>query len=274
MSYRRFPYFFLSASLCLTLAACSPGNTQKPVQEPKETKPAAENHQTHWSYEGKTGPEHWGELDPTFSTCANGTAQSPINIEDPAIKEIEESEKITIDYQPTTFTLMNNGHTIQANAKTANNSIILDGTAYKLVQLHFHTPSEHQLDGKNFDMELHLVHKSDKGNLAVVGVMIKEGKENKALSDIWANMPKKETNKDIELNKEVDVRSLLPDDQDSFLYNGSLTTPPCTEGVQWIVLEDSIEMSKEQIAAFRTIFPDDHRPVQPLNNREVTEQDE
>ena len=237
-------YFFLSASLCFTLAACSPENTQKPLQEPKESKPAAEKHQTHWSYEGKTGPEYWGELDPAFSKCTNGTEQSPINIGNSQIKENEEPGKIDIDYQPTTFTLMNNGHTIQANVKTANNSIILDESAYKLIQFHFHTPSEHQSNGKKLDMELHLVHKNDKGNLAVLGVMIKEGKENKALLDIWANMPKKETKKDIELNTELDVLRLLPKGQDSFMYNGSLTTPPCTEGVKWNVLEIQLKCER------------------------------
>lgn len=272
MNHRKFYYSFLSASLCLTLAACSTGNTQKLAQESKETKPVAENHQTHWSYEGKTGSEHWGELDPTFSACVNGTEQSPINIEISQINPNKVLDKIDINYQPTKFTLMNNGHTIQANFKAENNSIILDGTTYNLVQFHFHTPSEHQFNGKNFDMELHLVHKNDTGNLAVLGIMIKEGKENKALSNIWANLPEKETEKDIELNTTVNLPSLLPNDQKSFIYNGSLTTPPCTEEVKWIVLEQPIDMDREQIDAFQKIFSDNHRSAQPLNDREVTKQ--
>ncbi len=223
----------------------------------------------HWSYEGETGPEHWGELDAKYSACGNGSEQSPINIESSHVKTKKKLEGIKIQYEPTAFSLINNGHTVQANAKTDHNSIAVEGTEYKLAQMHFHTPSEHQLNGKNYDMELHLVHKAENGKTAVLGVLIKEGKENEKLAPIWSVLPKEETEQEIAVKEPVDLPALLPKNQTSFYYEGSLTTPPCTEGVEWIVLQQPIEMSKEQIGAFKEIFPDNHRPVQPINKREI-----
>ncbi|WP_235867351.1 carbonic anhydrase family protein [Priestia abyssalis] len=134
---------------------------------------------------------------------------------------------------------------------------------------HIKEKALHQFNGEQYDMELHLVHQDANGKLAVLGVMIQEGKENEKLASVWDLLPKEETEKDISVKEPVDLQALLPEDQTSFHYNGSLTTPPCTEEVKWIVFEQPIEMSKEQIQAFQRIFPDNHRPVQPLNEREI-----
>ncbi|WP_394231331.1 carbonic anhydrase [Niallia oryzisoli] len=273
--------FFIAKMLCcLLLTACS---TQPLPSEESIYDVKAENHSNHlesdtievnsshaseWSYEGKTGPKHWGELDPAYSTCAKGKEQSPINIEASQLIESTSPEKMIIQSEPTTFTLVNTGHTIQANPITKRNVIVLDGKTYSLEQLHFHTPSEHQFNGKNFAMEFHLVHKDPYGKLAVLGVMVQEGSENEILAAAWNALPKKELDKSI-VKEPIDVKTLIPHNQTGFHYNGSLTTPPCTEGIKWIVFEQPIQMSKNQIQVFKGIFPDNHRPVQPINQREI-----
>jgi len=268
-------YPILAVMLSSVLGACTSQNAQTPkLKEEQATEKNAGTEVTkintsHWSYEGETSPEHWGELDPANSACVNGSEQSPINIEFSQVENEQDAEDLQINYEPMLFSLMNNGHTVQANAAGGSNSILIEGKEYKLAQFHFHTPSEHQFNGKNYVMELHLVHKDSNGKIAVLGVMIQEGEENKNLAAVWDILPKEETDKDIPLNETVDLKALLPEDQTAFHYEGSLTTPPCTEEVKWTIFEMPIEMSKEQIEAFRKIFPDDHRPVQSLNNRKV-----
>lgn len=227
------------------------------------------HHKPHWSYEGETGPDQWAGLDPNFTTCADGREQSPIDIELSDVKLDKTLEDIKINYKPTTFTVMNNGHTIQANDRSESNSIIVEGEEYKLIQMHFHKPSENTINGQSFDMEGHLVHQNSEGKLAVLGFLIKVGSENKELAEIWSKLPKQETKEDIKLDKPVDLVNLLPKETKTFRYSGSLTTPPCSEGVKWVLFEKPIEMSKEQVEAFGAIFPDNHRPVQPLNDRQV-----
>ncbi|WP_025027828.1 carbonic anhydrase [Caldalkalibacillus mannanilyticus] len=262
--------------LAFSLTACSSTPTQTGLQnenvegkESTEIHKEAEYEATHWSYEGETGAEHWGSIDPSFATCAEGTEQSPIDIE-LSDGELEKSvEDIQINYSPTPMTVMNNGHTIQVNDTTDKNSIVVEGKEYKLLQMHFHKPSEHQLNGLSFEMEGHLVHKSSEGNLAVLGFLITSGNENKELAEVWSKLPEERTKVDIPLDQTIDLATLLPEEKKSYLYKGSLTTPPCSEGVKWIVLEQPIELSREQIDAFSAIFPDNHRPVQPINNREL-----
>ena len=222
-----------------------------------------------WSYEGKSGPEYWGELDPSFKACKNGTQQSPINIEFSKVKKSNQTMNIQLHYGPTLLSLINNGHSIQANAESNRNKIVIEGREYELAQFHFHSPSEHELNGQSYDMEIHLVHQDRNGNLAVVGLMIKEGKENKLLTPLWRVLPKEKMEKAIAIKELVDLRALLPSDDKLFYYKGSLTTPPCTEGTEWIVLKEPIEISKEQIQTYKQIFPKSNRPVQPLNQREI-----
>lgn len=268
-------YPILAVMLSSVLGACTSQNAQTPkLKDEHATGKNAGTEVTkinssHWSYEGETSPEHWGELDLANSACVNGSEQSPINIEFSQVENEKAAEDLQINYEPTSFSLMNNGHTVQANAASGSNSILIEGREYRLAQFHFHTPSEHQFNGKNYEMELHLVHKDSNGKITVLGVMIQEGEENKNLADIWDILPKEETDKDIPLNESVDLKALLPEDQTAFHYEGSLTTPPCTEEVKWTIFEMPIEMSKEQIEAFRQIFSDNHRPVQSLNNRKV-----
>lgn len=257
-------FVFLTMSVCASAAPASAPQTMPEVK--KETSTSS----PHWSYEGDTGPEHWGSLDPSFAACANGTEQSPIDIELKNVKVNKTVGKIRINYKPTAFTIMNNGHTIQANDASGSNSIIVDGEKYKLIQMHFHKPSEHEINGENFMMEGHLVHKNKTGNLAVLGFLIKAGNENEQLAEMWAKLPRQETESDIALDNLIDLVQLLPNDNKVFRYSGSLTTPPCTEGVKWAVLKKPIKMSQEQIDTFGTIFPHNNRPVQPINDRIVT----
>ncbi|TWI57963.1 carbonic anhydrase [Halalkalibacter nanhaiisediminis] len=266
-------FFFIAF---FALAACSQQteNTTVSTESDNESQKEQEAHSeklAHWSYEGESGPEHWGELDPTYSTCVDGSEQSPINIEFSQVDTSESIENIEIKYEPASFSLVNNGHTVQANATELNNGIIVEGQEYQLVQFHFHTPSEHQFNGQHYDMELHLVHQDINGKLAVLGVMIQEGKENENLASVWDDLPKEETENEIPINEPINLQNLLPEDQSSFHYTGSLTTPPCTEEVKWIVFKQPIEMSKEQIQAFQEIFEENHRPVQPLIERDITE---
>ncbi|PMC33678.1 carbonic anhydrase [Bacillus sp. UMB0899] len=264
-------YPFLAVSFIFTLVACSENTKEATNTNESKGKETHSTQTAHWSYNGETGPEHWGELDQANSMCVNGSEQSPINIEFSQVKTDKKTGNIQIQYETTPFTLVNNGHTVQANATTDSNSLLVEGNTYKLVQLHFHTPSEHQFNGHNLDMELHLVHKDENGNIAVLGMMIQEGKENEKLAPIWDVLPKEETGEDIAVKEPIDLQGLLPQDQTSFHYNGSLTTPPCTEEVKWVIFEQPIQMSKEQIQAFQQLFPDNHRPVQSLNDRELYE---
>ena len=270
---------FISVSV-FSLAACSSATpnvtkneTAKENIAKEEKTKSNEAHTAHWTYEGETGPEHWGNLNPDFAACTNGKEQSPINIETSRVIEDKKVTDLVINYKPTEFSLTNNGHTIQGNALTNDNTFIVDNNEYKLAQFHFHTPSEHQFNGKNFDMELHFVNQNTNNQFAVLGLMIKEGASNPYLEKAWNVIPPKEITEDVKLTEPIDLMSLLPKDKDSFRYNGSLTTPPCSEAVKWIVLDEPIEMSKEQIDKFRNIFPDNHRPVQSLNEREVKEED-
>ncbi len=217
----------------------------------------------HWSYEGESGPEHWGELDAHFEACAKGVEQSPIDI--PASTPLNPAN-ITFNYNPGALTIFNNGHTIQANYDQGS-SIILDGTRYDLAQFHFHTASEHAVAGQHAPMEIHLVHKNASGGLAVIGVLMQSGDENSGYAPVFQNMPAQEIAPAAVPGVSVDASQLLPAQQTYWRYNGSLTTPPCTEGVKWIVMNTPVKVSDAQIAAFTAIFKNNERPIQTLNTR-------
>ena len=223
----------------------------------------AEDKPHHWTYEEV---KEWGEA-PEFETCKLGKEQSPINI---VKKEVKKSDLPAIEthYDSSKAEIVNNGHTIQINL-SAGGSAQLRNSEYKLVQFHFHTPSEEKINGKNYPMVAHLVHKNADGHLAVIALLIKEGKENAALKNIFANLPTEEGKSD--LANAVNVNDILPASLKYYGFNGSLTTPPCSEGVAWHVVEKPIELSKGQIAAFKKIFKSNARPVQPLNGRVVEE---
>ncbi len=220
--------------------------------------------QTHWGYEGAYGPAHWGSLDPGFAACGEGRRQSPVDLGGTETADLPE---IVFDYAPSPISILNNGHTIQVNY-AAGNGIVLDGTRYELAQFHFHHRSEHTMDGAGFPMEMHLVHVGVGGALAVVGVLLEEGGVNEALAPVWRRLPE-ESGPAAVVEGTVDAAALLPERRTTWRYAGSLTTPPCTEGVSWLVMTEPATVSEEQIEAFSAIFSGNYRPVQPRNGRRL-----
>jgi len=220
--------------------------------------------EVHWGYEGETGPDAWGSLDPFYTACSEGKQQSPIDITMLALQTLED---INFHYEPTALTILNNGHTIQVNYDDGS-FVEFGGNRYALVQFHFHTPSEHSFAGQLAAKEMHLVHENAEGNLAVVGVMINEGKKNAALAPVWEHLPAEEGQKQT-FDVRVNVLDLLPAQHQTYRYSGSLTTPPCSENVTWFMMTNPIEMSISQLKAFKQIFQLNNRPVQPLNDREI-----
>jgi len=218
-----------------------------------------------WSYSGNTGPSHWGDLSKKYEMCKIGKNQSPINISN----EIKAGlTPLNIYYNVKAYEFLNNGHTLKAKIKNGA-KLYIDGKEFKLLQFHFHTPSENTIEGKYFPMEAHFVHASKNGELAVVSVMFKEGKKNPALQKLINNMP---IHKGMEKNicdANLKAKDLLPQNLDYYRFNGSLTTPPCTEGVRWFVLKTPVEMSKEQIKEFEKVMGKNNRPTQPINARMI-----
>jgi carbonic anhydrase len=232
--------------------------------------PAAAAESCSFSYEGATGPEHWWEICPPRNfTCVAGTRQSPIDL--PAAPE-SSLPKLVFKYRPTPFEVENNGHTIEVKVGPGN-FVRIGQERYKLVQFHFHTPSEHRLQGQTYPMELHFVHSNALGELAVVGVFLREGAANPVIQKIWDHIPHGADLADAqgEEGEEIDPEDLLPANREYYRYAGSLTTPPCTEGVRWHVLHDPVDVSAAQIDDFQEIFPLNARPLQPLNSRRVLE---
>ncbi len=222
---------------------------------------AAENAK-HWTYEGEEGPEHWGELQPEFKSCQIGLEQTPLDLNGGIKATI--GTPVKVDFKKIPLAIVNNGHTIQVNAAPGSSTTI-EGVKYELLQFHFHHPSEHLLSGKPFEMEVHFVHKSAAGGLAVLGVFVKLGKANPAIEQVFAAMPAttgEATGKD-----PVDPSAMLPKGRGYFRYFGSLTTPPCSEGLVWTVYKEPITASREQIEKFAKLFEHNARPVQKQNHR-------
>jgi len=222
-----------------------------------------------WGYEGDVGPDFWGGLSTDFVSCASGQSQSPINIID-SVAVPTNLDDIAFHYEDTELLVLNNGHTIEVEYEEGS-FIELDGVEFDLAQFHFHAPSEHTINGRQFPMEMHLVHKSANGQLAVVGLMIQEGAENVGFADLIANMPA-EANEEAHVDAHVNVDELLPGNRATYRYSGSLTTPPCSEGVRWLFLTTPIELSSDQIESFVDVIAEsccsfNNRPVQPLNGR-------
>jgi len=220
-----------------------------------------------WGYNGSTGPSKWGSLSSEYAICKNGKNQSPINIKKSSASD---AKKLELDYKDDNIDLINNGHTLQANIKNAS-IVRINSEEYRLVQFHFHTPSENQIDGKVYPLEIHLVHKNKNGGLAVIGVMFEEGKENSVLNSLLDGAPAKAGETYTSGNIVINPSGILPSDGKYYHFQGSLTTPPCSEGVEWFVLKSASTISKSQIAAFLKMFGENARPVQPLNNRIITE---
>ncbi|MHA1036779.1 carbonic anhydrase [Enterobacter ludwigii] len=224
---------------------------------------------SHWSYEGEGAPEHWGELDEAYKTCQSGMNQSPINIESTANAHLSPLQTHYIDGP---VTLTNNGHTIQASEKPeTRDTLTLDKQTWTLQQFHFHAPSENTVHGKKFAMEMHLVHKNAAGELAVVAVMFDKGATNPELDKLWSVMPE-QAEQNVSIKQELNLNKLIPKDKTYWRFSGSLTTPPCSEGVTWIVLKHPLTVSAEQLEKFsHTMHHENNRPVQPLHGRVVVE---
>ncbi len=218
----------------------------------------------HWAYGGPAGPQTWGGLKPEFSLCANGQRQSPIDIRGGLSVDLE---PVKFDYQAVRFGVIDNGHTVQVNVPPGN-SIDVGGRRFELKQFHFHRPSEERIDGRQFEMSLHLVHQDEQGRLAVVAVLFDKGQAHPVLQRVWNNLPL-ERNDEALARVTLDASELLPADRRYFTYMGSLTTPPCSEGVQWVVMRQPVTAAPEQIDLFARIYPMNARPVQAASGRRI-----
>ena len=224
------------------------------------SKAGDEKHAVNWGYEGAMGPESWGN---DFPTCARGKAQAPLNIKGPFEKALF---NVTPDYKNGPLKIINNGHTIQVNVPPGS-KLRIDSQPFELVQFHFHRPSEEQINGKPSAMVAHFVHKNSEGRLAVLGVLLKEGNENPGIKTLWTHAPAKEGPEVSPEGVSFNPANLLPREYEFYSYEGSLTTPPCTEGVRFFILKSQVNISREQVEAFP--FKKNARPVQPQNGRAI-----
>ncbi len=220
--------------------------------------------QAHWSYDGEAGPENWAKLTADNAACS-GKNQSPVDLTGFIEAELQ---PLAMEYAAGGEEILHNGHTVQVNYAEGS-KLLVDGSEFALKQFHFHAPSENHINGQSYPMEGHLVHADKDGNLAVVAVMFAEGEANLGLAKAWEQLPKAEGEKN-KLAEAVNVNDILPANHDYYRFNGSLTTPPCSEGVRWLVMKEPVSASKEQIAAFvGTLSHPNNRPVQALNARAV-----
>ena len=253
---------FLLVSTALVLGFGVSASAQDAEVQLQETAPSAA-----WSYSGAGAAAYWGTLSPSYDLCASGQAQSPINISE----YLQETSMPALEpnYAESGLSVFNNGKTIQVNFD-AGSSLTVNGQTYNLLQLNFHTPSEHYLDGAPYPMEAHLVHQTDSGSVAIVAMMMKLGAHNPVIEGIWQNAPIKAGETKSVDSVKVNAAALLPSGLSHYNYTGSLTTPPCTEGVEWYVMKETVELSEMQLKAFQALFPVNARPIQPLNDRVVS----
>jgi len=217
----------------------------------------------HWAYTGHGAPKEWGDLDPAFTTCKLGKHQSPIDIRGAKAADLP---AIQFDYIPSPLKVIDNGHTIQVNYAPGS-TIDVGGSKYELLQFHFHHPSEEKVKGKAHAMVAHLVHKNAEGKLAVVAVLLDKGANSEVIDAIWKNLPKEKEKEAVVANVTIDASKLLPAKRGYYAFEGSLTTPPCSEEVRWLVLKTPVKIGAEQVAAFGKLYPMNARPTQPLNGR-------
>jgi carbonic anhydrase len=238
----------------------------KPMAE-EMVEPAHGSGEVHWDYAGANGPLAWADLKPEFATCGSGKRQSPINIDESQTLR-GPAEAISFDYRPSSGSVVNNGHTIQIDV-SGDNGIMVRGSRYQLVQLHFHHPSEERINYRSFAMVAHLVHKDYMGRLAVVAVLLEPGAANAVINTFWTYMPLGPGDRVVMPAGSVDLNGLLPKDQRYYQFMGSLTTPPCSEEVLWMILKQPVTLSHEQMRLFAQQYPNNARPVQPTNGRVV-----
>jgi carbonic anhydrase len=227
---------------------------------------AAPRRSNHWSYEGENGPANWGKINSDWAKCGTGTRQSPIDLRDGMKVDLEQ---IVFDYRPSGFNVVDNGHTIQV-AVGLGNFITVQNRTYELVQFHFHRPSEERINGKGTEMVVHLVHKDAEGRLAVVAVLLERGLPNPMIQTVWNNLPL-EKNDTYTPPVALDVNDILPARREYFTFMGSLTTPPCSEGVLWLVMKNPMPASPAQMALFSRLYPLNARPIQAASGRMIKE---
>ena len=232
--------------------------------EAKHGSDAAAAHGPAWGYSGGLGPQAWASLHPAFSLCGSGQRQSPVDIRDGLPVDLEAVDFL---YRPGFFSVTDNGHTVQVQVGDGN-AIEVGARRYELTGFHFHIPGEERVDGRSFAMSIHLVHRDAQGRLAVVALVAEEGPEHPAVQAVWNNLPL-ERGEFVAASVEFDPTALLPARRGYYTYMGSLTTPPCTEGVLWIVMQQPIQVSPQQLAIFARLHPMNARPIQPLNNRVI-----
>ncbi|WP_316364454.1 carbonic anhydrase [Candidatus Thiodiazotropha sp. CDECU1] len=252
---------------------------------------AATGHTSHWGYSGATGPDEWDSLSKEYALCGSGKRQSPVDIWNETPSDLY---PLQFQYQPIPLLVLNNGHTLQANYNTLgqeekvtiggksypvqrkpvhNSTLMLGDVPYKLLQFHFHTPSEHAHEGERYAMEVHLVHKSADGNLAVIGVLLKRGKENPTLRKVLDNVSGNINEVKLAQGVTINAADLLPADRQLFHYSGSLTTPPCSENVNWFVMKTPVEVSDAQVKQFARLVGKNARPLQPMHWRSMLTSD-
>ncbi|HEX7982332.1 MAG TPA: carbonic anhydrase family protein [Duganella sp.] len=219
-----------------------------------------------WSYEGETGPANWGKINPAWAKCGSGNRQSPIDIRDGMKVELEQ---ISFDYHPSTFNVTDNGHTVQVMVG-GGNFLTVQNRMYELIQFHFHRPSEERVNGKGYEMVVHLVHKDGEGRIAMLALLLERGKSQPVIQTVWNNLPleKLET---LAPSVVLDPMELLPARRDYFTFMGSMTTPPCQEGVLWLVMKEPVQASPAQMALFSRLYPLNSRPIQPSSGRIIKE---
>ncbi len=273
MKRRTFTLALAAAPLsCLCLTGALAGSSESAVDGHgggHAAAPAAEqpSHSgtAHWGYSGSEGPEHWGGLSDEYAVCGTGRAQSPIDL---AEAEHSGLAELRFDYRPVPLEILNNGHTVQVNVPSGN-FMRIGRRSFELLQFHFHTPSEHQVSGKAFPMEVHFVHKDANGELGVVGVFFEEGYDNAFLGSFIDRLPHSGGQKDQDHSRFLDISGFFPHNRRFTRYFGSLTTPPCSQGVNWYVIDQPVQASSDQISAFNRIMGTNARPAQSINGRMV-----
>ncbi|MBV7537429.1 carbonic anhydrase family protein [Duganella sp. sic0402] len=219
-----------------------------------------------WSYEGEAGPANWGKINPAWAKCGNGNRQSPIDIRDGMKVDLEQ---ITFDYHPSSFNVTDNGHTVQVMVGNGN-FITVGNRTYELIQFHFHRPSEERINGKGFEMVMHLVHKDGEGRIAMLALLLERGKQQPVIQTVWNNLPLEKFDTAAP-SITLDPMDLIPARRDYYTFMGSMSTPPCQEGVLWLVMKEPVQASPAQMALFSRLYPLNARPTQPSNGRIIKE---
>lgn len=251
----------------LMLATSGPRKVVRKKDEVAEKSAATAHSNVQWGYLGAGAPENWGKLRPEYATCAKGKRQSPIDIRGGIRVDLD---PIRFDYRPSHFSVIDNGHTVEANVGEGS-SITLTGRTYQLIQIQFHRPAEERVNGKLYEMSAHLVHKDFENNIAVIVVLLERGMEHPVIQTIWNHMPLEVGLVVSPPAAAIDLMKLLPEQREYYTYMGSLTTPPCTEDVLWMVFRQPIMISPEQIDIFARLYPNNARPIQPTQGRLIKE---